>query len=444
MAVQSRVYPAPAQLPGLQEHCGQARYVWNLAVEQQSWYWPGRGSAPSSAERYRQLAEARRAEPWLGAGSSSVQQQALRDFDRAMAAFFDAANPARKPDYRSRRGIQGFAIRDTTARRLNRRWGEVFVPKVGWLRFRWTRQLPGKLGVSRVTCDRAGRWHVSFPAPQPAVEREPTGRPVGIDRGVRTALVTSSGQHYRAPRISDRRAARYVALQRKLARQRKRSKSRERTRHQMALISARVTDRRKDWAEKISTRLVQGNDIIVLEKLNTSGMVLRRRRSQIQTSPALSFLTGLALRPGSAVGSSPPAGASSDSACKTRPEPPASRSCSSTPDSPHSSATPAATPSRRTARAKRSSPASRVAISTMQTAMLRSTSSPGGSSCSLPASWSLRTPRGTGQHARVSLLSRQQRVPPWRRHEPPGESRSFRAGRTSSRTHPARPRRCPS
>ena len=275
MAVQSRVYPAPAQLPGLQEHCGQARYVWNLAVEQQSWYWPGRGSAPSSAERYRQLAEARRAEPWLGAGSSSVQQQALRDFDRAMAASKNAANPARKPDYRSRRGIQGFAIRDTTARRLNRRWGEVFVPKVGWLRFRWTRQLPGKLGVSRVTCDRAGRWHVSFPAPQPAVEREPTGRPVGIDRGVRTALVTSSGQHYRAPRISDRRAARYVALQRKLARQRKRSKSRERTRHQMALISARVTDRRKDWAEKISTRLVQGNDIIVLEKLNTSGMVLR-------------------------------------------------------------------------------------------------------------------------------------------------------------------------
>jgi len=275
MAVRNRVYPAPAQLPGLQEHCGQARYVWNLAVEQQSWYRPGRGSAPSSAQRYRQLAEARRAEPWLGAGSSSVQQQALRDFDRAMAAFFDAANPARKPDYRSRRGIQGFAIRDTRARRLNRRWGEVLVPKVGWLRFRWTRQLPGKLAVSRVTCDRAGRWHVSFPAPQPAVEREPAGRPVGIDRGVRTALVTSSGQHYRAPSISGRRAARYLALQRKLARQRNRSKSRERTRHQMALISARVTGRRKDWAEKISTRLVQGNDIIVLEKLNTPAMVRR-------------------------------------------------------------------------------------------------------------------------------------------------------------------------
>ena len=273
MAVRNRVYPA--QLPGLREHCGQARYVWNLAVEQQSWYWPGRGPAPSPAGRYRQLAGARQAEPWLAAGSSSVQQQALRDFDRAMAAFFDPASPARKPGYRSRRQVQGFAIRDTRSRRLNRRWGEVFVPKVGWVRFRWTRQLPERPGVSRVTCDRAGRWHVSFPAPQPAVERERAGHVAGIDRGVRTALVATDGQHYRAPAISGRRAARYLALQRKLSRQNKRSRNRERTKRQMALITAAVTGRRKDWAEKISTRLVRDNDVIVLEQLNTRGMVRR-------------------------------------------------------------------------------------------------------------------------------------------------------------------------
>jgi putative transposase len=275
MAVQNRVYPAPAQLPGLHEHCGQARYVWNLAVGQQSWWWPGRGSAPSPAERYRQLAEARRAESWLAAGSSSVQQQALRDFDRAMAAFFGPASPARRPGYRSRRGTQGFAVRDTRARRISRRWGEVFVPKVGWIRFRWTRQLPGKPGVSRITCDRAGRWHVSFPAPQPAVRHERTGRAAGIDRGVRTALVTSDGQHYRAPRIGGQRAARYLSLQRKLSRQKKGSRKRERTKRRIALITASVTGRRKDWAEKSSTRLIRENDLIVLEKLNTLGMARR-------------------------------------------------------------------------------------------------------------------------------------------------------------------------
>ena len=247
--------------------------MWNLAVEQQSWWWPGRGSAPGSAERQRQLTVVRAAEPWLAEGSSSVQQQALRDFDKAIAAFFRTDNPAGKPRYRGKRGPQGFVIRDTRVRRVNRRWGEVQVPKCGWVRFRWTRALPADLGMARVTVDRAGRWHVAFPAPQPALGRRAGGGPVGIDRGVRTALVTSGGQHYRAPRISGRRAARYLALQQRLRRQSKGSRRRDKTRRVMAQITAGVTDRRRDWAEKVSTRLVTEHDLIVVEKLNIAGMV---------------------------------------------------------------------------------------------------------------------------------------------------------------------------
>jgi transposase len=127
--------------------------------------------------------------------------------------------------------------------------------------------------MARVRVDRAGRWHVAFPAPQPALARRAGGGPVGIDRGVRTALVTSGGQHYRAPRISGRRAARYLALERQLRRQALGSLRRDKTRQAMAQITARVTDRRRDWAEKISTRLVKDHDLIVLERLNTAGMV---------------------------------------------------------------------------------------------------------------------------------------------------------------------------
>jgi putative transposase len=167
-----------------------------LAVEQQSWWRPGRDSAPGAAERYRQLTQARQAEPWLAAGFSPVQQQALRDFDRALAAFFHKTNPARKPSYRSSRDTQGFAIRDIRARRISRRWGLVYVPKCGWVRFRWTRPLPDKSATARVTCDRAGHWQVSFPAPQPPVAHQHTGRMTGVDRGVATALVTSDGMSH--------------------------------------------------------------------------------------------------------------------------------------------------------------------------------------------------------------------------------------------------------
>jgi transposase len=275
MAIRNRLCPDARQEATLLEHCAHARFVWNLAVEQQSWWRPGRGRAPGSADRQRQLAEARKAEPWLAAGASSVQQQALRDFDRALGAFFDKSRVAGMPSYRSKRGRQGFVIRDTKARRLNRRWGAVFVPKCGYVRFRWTRQLPTELRMARVTCDKTGRWHVSFPAPQPAIRRESTKGSVGLDRGIRTALVTSDGQHYRAPRISAAQAQHYIALQQRMARQHKRSAKRERTRRTLAVMAARVADRRRDWAEKISTRIVSDHDLVVLEKLNIKGMIRR-------------------------------------------------------------------------------------------------------------------------------------------------------------------------
>ena len=183
-------------------------------------------------------------------------------------------------------------IRDVTARRLNRHHAEVLVPKLGWVRFRLSRDLPAGPGMARVTCDRSGRWHVAFPGPQPALDREPAGRVTGIDRGVRTALVTSGGQHYRAPRISDRRAARYLALQRRMSRQHKGSRRREKTRRAMAAITATVTDRRKDWAEKISTRLVRDHDLIVFEKLRTRIWCSSRSRYPTRDSRARSWRTG--------------------------------------------------------------------------------------------------------------------------------------------------------
>jgi len=296
MAHRYRMTPdAGQELVMRDRHCADARFVWNLACELSTWGTPETyGDAtrraradgttylrqkhrpvrplPNLAGQCRMLAEARQESGWLAAGSSSVQQAALRDFDRAWSAFLDPANPARRPGFRSKHGTQGFTVRDVKVRRVSRKHGEVFVPKCGWVRFRWSRDLPAKPGQARVTLDRAGRWHVAFAAPQAPVDRKPTGAVVGIDRGVVTAMVASDGRHYRAPRISDRDTRRYLALARRHARQAKGSRRREKTRRAMARITARVTGRRKDWAEKISTRLVRDHDLVVFEKLNIRGM----------------------------------------------------------------------------------------------------------------------------------------------------------------------------
>ncbi len=116
-----RLLPTPAQEAVLRDHCGHARYVWNLAVEQHSHWHPGRKSAPGYLEQCRQLTQARAGHPWLAAGSQTVQQQALRDFAQAMTAFFDPGNLAGRERARLRRLQRRLA----RARRGSNRRGRV-------------------------------------------------------------------------------------------------------------------------------------------------------------------------------------------------------------------------------------------------------------------------------------------------------------------------------
>ena len=241
-----------------------------LALEQANCWRPDRGPTPGSAERHRQLTEAR-AGSWLGTGSSTVQQQALRDFDQALRNCW--AGTHRRPRWREKGVDEGFCIRDVKVRRISRKWAEVHVPKVGWVRFRLTRPL-GEHGMARVTKDRAGRWHVSFSAPQPPVVRTATGTAVGIDVGVAHAVTTSAGDHLDVPGLRP--------LERQKARQRAGSNRCARTKHAIAVLHARAADRRKDWAEKTSTRLVTGHDLIVFEDLRVKDM-LRSARGTVES-----------------------------------------------------------------------------------------------------------------------------------------------------------------
>ena len=274
MAHRYRLSPTVDQERVLASHCADARLVWNAALEQFNHWRPGLSPSPGPAERHRQLAQARQEYEWLAEGSSSVQHQALRDFAWAITNFF--AGTHGRPKFRKRGRGEGFCVRDVAVRQLNGRWVEITVPKAGRVRFRLSRPLPaGRLGMARVTLDGKCRWHVSFPGPQPAIEREPTGATVGVDRGVAATLACSDGRMLRAPVMRQRERRRLERLQRRLARQRKRSRRRERTKRQVAGLHQKVADRRRNWIEVQTTRFVRVCDLIAVEDLKVANMVRR-------------------------------------------------------------------------------------------------------------------------------------------------------------------------
>ena len=272
-----RLLPTPAQEAVLRDHCGHARYVWNLAVEQHSHWHPGRRNAPGYLEQCRQLTAARVEHPWLAAGSQTVQQQALRDFAQAMAAFFDPGNPAGRPSWRKAGRDEGFRIvgqrgRQWDVRRVSRKVGQVWVPKAGWVRFRWSRAVPAGVKSYRVTMDHAGRWHVAFAAVPALIPAPGTGEVVGIDRGVVVSAALSTGELLHCPALTGRERIRLRRLQRRLARAARGSNRRGRVRHAIARLRARETDRRKDWAEKTSTGIARRFDVIRVEDLQIGNM----------------------------------------------------------------------------------------------------------------------------------------------------------------------------
>ena len=270
-----RLVPTPAQEAILRAHCGHARYVWNLAVEQHAHWRPGRAGAPGYLQQCRQLTEARAEHVWLAAGSQIVQQQALRDFAQAMAAFFDPGNPAGRPGWRKAGRNEGFrivAVRPGHVRRLSRKTGQVWVPKAGWVRFRWSRTVPAGTRSYRVSMDRAGRWHVAFAVIPDPVLAPGNEQVVGIDRGVAVAAALSTGELLYVAGLTARERRRMRRLERKLVRTRHGSNRRGRVRLAIARLKARETDRRKDWAEKASTSLARRFDLIRVEDLRIKNM----------------------------------------------------------------------------------------------------------------------------------------------------------------------------
>ena len=117
-------------------------------------------------------------------------------------------------------------------RRLNRNWGQVRVPKAGWVRFRWSRDVPEDARSFRVTRDRAGRWHVAFAVIPDPVQGPGTGEAVGIDRGVTVSAALSTGEMLTVPGLTAREQARLRRLQRKLARAKRGSTRAARSRPQ--------------------------------------------------------------------------------------------------------------------------------------------------------------------------------------------------------------------
>jgi putative transposase len=278
---QYRFYPTDQQRQSLAQVFGCVRVVWNdaLAICKQSEKLPSNNDLQKLVITQAKKTEER---GWLATVSNIPLQQSVADLGVAYKNFFDSLKGKRKgkrvgtPKFKKKTGKQsarfrigGFSIKGDS----------VYLAKIGDVSPIWSRELPSNPSSVTVIKDVANRYFLSFVVEVEPVYTEAKNQSIGIDLGIKTFAVMSNGEKACSPnyRTID---CKIRKLQKKLARQQKGSNRRNITRLRIAKLHNQMTDLRKDFLHKLSTKIVSENQTIVLEDLNVSGMVKNRKLSR--------------------------------------------------------------------------------------------------------------------------------------------------------------------
>lgn len=271
-----RLYATDEQEALFGQYAGVCRLVYNLGLEQRRDWWrvfkATTGHSIGYASQCRELTLLRAEFDWIAAVSIVPQQQALRDLDKAFSNFFAGRADYPTPRKRGLNDAFRFSGRDCQWRKLNAKWAAVTLPKIGKVKFRLTRDIPGTIKNVTVTGDALG-WQVVFSTEVEHTAPQTFGPAVGIDRGVVHTIALSDGQFMDMPNerlnVLDRRARKQA---RKLAKAKRGSNRRNAAKKTLARTKAKIARVRLHWNHERTTEIARTHGVVVLEALKTKSM----------------------------------------------------------------------------------------------------------------------------------------------------------------------------
>lgn len=273
-AYKYRFYPTPEQADLLNRTFGCVRFVYNKALEERTCAWVTEQRNITYSDTSAMLTAWKKTDDlaFLTEVSSVPLQQTLRHLQGALSKFWSKQN--RYPRFKSKRTSRASAEFTPSAFRWDGH--HLTLAKMREpLNITWSRPLPDQATPTTVTIsrDHAGRWHVSLLVEETITPLPPAqADAVGVDMGLESFAVLSTGERISNPRHEARDRERLARAQRSLARKTKGSQNREKARRKIARIQARITDRRLDHLHKTSTRLIRENQTVIVEDLSVAGM----------------------------------------------------------------------------------------------------------------------------------------------------------------------------
>ncbi len=210
-----------------------------------------------------------RTAPWLAEGPVHTQQQTLKDLERAYANFF--AKRADFPRFKRKGRSDSFRYPDPKQIKLDEANNRMFLPKLGWLRYRNSRDVLGT--VKNITVSQScGKWFVSIQTEREVEQPIPQGGAVGIDMGIARFATLSDGTFVAPLNSFKRHQDRLRKAQQALSRKTKFGNNWKKAKARVQRIHVRIGNARRDFLHKTSTAISQNHAMVCIEDLQVRNM----------------------------------------------------------------------------------------------------------------------------------------------------------------------------
>lgn len=268
-AFRFELMPKGEHIRRMKQFCGCARFVFNRALAYQKDLYEADKTSKFSYTRLANFLPAWKKEfPWLKDCHSQVLQQSLKDLESAYLNFF-----AKRTDFPrfKRKGVRD-SFRYPQGIKLDENNSRIYLPKLGWIRYRKSRDITGRIKNVTVS-QRAGRWYISIQTEQEIVKPLPTAQSaVGIDMGIVRFATLSDGTYYEPLNSFRHHQEALRKAQQSMSRKEKFSSNWQKAKAKVQKIHSRIADIRKDYLHKVSTAISKNHAMVCIEDLQIKNM----------------------------------------------------------------------------------------------------------------------------------------------------------------------------
>lgn len=248
---------------------GCARFAYNWALEEWNRQYEA-GEKPNINKINAKFNKIKREKfPFVLNISKLSCQNSILNLGMAFTRFFKGTSD--KPKFKKKGFSDKFQL-DNHSAKIDK--NKIFIPKLGWVKMCESLRLEGK--IMNVSISRqANRWYASIGVEMDESQFNKTNfvEVVGIDLGIKTLATLSNGDVYHGPKSYRKSMKKLKKLQRRASKKQKDSKNRRKANDKVAKLHARISNIRKDFIHKMTTKIVGQFGTVVIENLNVKGMV---------------------------------------------------------------------------------------------------------------------------------------------------------------------------